>query len=213
VINIFSGMLGVKQLAACAIMLSVFMLLFMFPLGISYTCTNLIGNMLGANMPNKARTYSHAGILFGWIVLSIVYTNFVLFRHQIVSFYTTDEQVTDLIMAAFPIWAVCVITDLSQGVMGGMLRAMGYQSKATLVCVVSYWVIMLPVSYLCGFVLDYGYRGVWIGVPSGSFVLFTVYTFMIIYAPWKQLAEQASKSESVQIESEFKKLDQLLSKD
>mmetsp|Transcript_25017 Transcript_25017/g.28731 ORF Transcript_25017/g.28731 Transcript_25017/m.28731 type:complete len:130 (+) Transcript_25017:92-481(+) len=129
-------------------MINIFTIVFVIPLGISYTCTNLVGNTLGRNMPNKARTYSHAGILFGWVVLAIIIVNLILFKNKIIALYTTDEEVTDLVMTAFPFWILFIVFDLSKIVMLGILSAIGYQSKSTFVGVVSYWVIMLPVSYL-----------------------------------------------------------------
>ena len=64
ILIVFSGYLGLKQLAALTIMLSINTIIFMFALGISFACTSLVGNNLGANKPNKAMIYSRSALAF-----------------------------------------------------------------------------------------------------------------------------------------------------
>jgi multidrug resistance protein, MATE family len=65
VICIFAGWIGVKPLAASIIMFQMIAMLFMNSLGITFAATSLVGNSLGANLPNKARIYSLVTMYFG----------------------------------------------------------------------------------------------------------------------------------------------------
>ena len=82
---------------------------------------------------------------------------------------------------------------MTQGVSGGIIRAMGYQRAATFILLFSIWVVMDPFAYMFGFVFQLGYRGLWMGVPFGNFFMMAGYFLIIIFADWKQLATEASK--------------------
>ena len=60
IIDIYCGWLGVKKLAACIVMRSISMTLFLIPSAISICNTNLVGNYLCDNKPNISKTFSSA---------------------------------------------------------------------------------------------------------------------------------------------------------
>ena len=59
---------------------------------------------------------------------------------------------------------------------------------------------MLPLSYLFIFPLDFGFIGVWIGLPCGSIVQSTSFLFIMFTTPWKEVAMKASQHEYQEIE-------------
>ena len=71
---------------------------------------------------------------------------------------------------------------------------MGYQGTATIVNVVAYWGIMLPMSYVLSMKLHWDFVGIWIGPPIGSFILMVGYITILYYAPWIKISEEAVKS-------------------
>ena len=82
--------------------------------------------------------------IFGWIVIFILIGITIIFKESIFSVYTQDEDVIAQIMYAFPFWILELAINMTQSMMGGTMRAMGYQTIATVTGVISYWIIMLP---------------------------------------------------------------------
>mmetsp|Transcript_36245 Transcript_36245/g.41788 ORF Transcript_36245/g.41788 Transcript_36245/m.41788 type:complete len:176 (-) Transcript_36245:17-544(-) len=164
-IILFHGWLGVDQLAAIYILFNIGLIMYMFPLGISYSSTSLVGNNLGANLPQRSRIYSKAILVFACLCVAILFSVLMIFKQQIIGFYSSKTEVLDVIAVAFPLWAIKVVTDCTQAAIGGMLRAMGYQTIAFIVSIACYWVVMIPLAYILGFVLDLGIFGIWIGTP------------------------------------------------
>jgi len=201
-ITIFVGWVGIKQLTASIIVFQIFILMFMNSMGITYAATSLVGNSLGENKPNKARKYATATVAFGVFCTTILVVGFVLLRRQISSLFTSDEEVVFYFEQVVPLYAITMFFDLIQGVNGGMLRAMGYQKSATVIQFVALWIFMLPLAYFFGFVLGYGYQGIWMGVPSGSIIIMFSYLSIITFAPWKKLATSASKEGKVICDAE-----------
>ena len=193
VIWIFAGWIGVKPLAASIIMFQMLALWFMNALGITFAATSLVGNSLGANLPNMARKYANATMLFGLICTWIMLFLYILFKDFVVGWFTDDSEVHEAFDGAFPYYIIAIFFDMTQGVSGGIIRAMGYQRAATFILLFSIWVVMDPFAYMFGFVFQLGYRGLWMGVPFGNFFMMAGYFLIIIFADWKQLATEASK--------------------
>lgn len=47
------------------------------------------------------------------------------------------------------------------------LRGVADVTSMAVISFVGYFVIALPVSYICGFVLDWEIEGIWVGYPVG----------------------------------------------
>ena len=126
ILLLFSGLCGIKQLAALTIMLSINTIVYMSSLGISFSWTSLVGNCLGANLSNTAKMYSRACLVFGWTFFGIIITFLSIFMRKIIGFYTTDEEVIEQVMSARFVWMLGMVGDMTQGILSGIIRAMGY---------------------------------------------------------------------------------------
>lgn len=106
--------------------------------------------------------------------------------------YSDDPKVIALFISTVPAFAIELFTDLFQGAMSGVLRGMGYQNWA-IVANLSYWIIMLPLSYVFAFTMGLGLKGIWMGVPIGSAIIMFSYLFLFFKASWKKASINASK--------------------
>ena len=77
-------------------------------------------------------------------------------------------------MALIPLAGVFQVFDGTQVVAGGILRGLGETKVAMLVNLLGYWFFGLPVSYLLGFVLGLGPRGLWYGLVLGLAAVATI---------------------------------------
>ena len=166
--------------------------MFLIPLGISYGSTNLIGNNLGSGMPFKAKTFAHATLTIGIFIIAIMYILFVIFKDNLLSLYTEDEEILNHFNSAFIFIAFWTAADMIQVMTLGILRAIGYQNIATICEFVAYWILMVPASYLFTFGFEFGYPGIWMGAPFGSFTLSTWYIYIVLSAPWRKLSDDIS---------------------
>lgn len=182
-LSVMAGWIGVDELAACVVMFQVYVMAFMNSLGITYASVNMIGAALGENRVNTARTYIKATILFGLFCTSLICLFLWVLRYQIMGLFTSDQEVIDLAMEAYPFYLLVLFADLMQGVQGGVIRAIGYQHLATVCQLISIWIIMLPSAYFVCFICGLGYSGIWMGAPLGSFALASSYACVNLFAP------------------------------
>jgi MATE family multidrug resistance protein len=72
ILAIFTGLLGVKELAAEVIIINCISFLFMLPLGVSYSASALTGNYLGEGKIDLAKRFSTLCIVFNVIITTII---------------------------------------------------------------------------------------------------------------------------------------------
>ena len=68
---IFSGYLGVVQLAAEVVVINMITFIFMMPLGVSYAASCLVGNYIGERRISLAKRFANYTILFD-VILTII---------------------------------------------------------------------------------------------------------------------------------------------
>lgn len=192
-LHIYAGWLGLHELATWIIYFSILNVWFIFAFGTSYATSGLIGNSLGAGHAHKSKIYGFSTLLWIFVLSLSIVGLFLLFRYQLVRLYSNDPEVINIFISASFVFSVELFTDLFQGSMAGMLRGLGFQKNATIANFISYWIIMLPLSYIFAFHWNMGLMGVWLGVPIGSSILLLSYLVMIFRASWRKASRNASK--------------------
>jgi MATE family multidrug resistance protein len=77
-------------------------------------------------------------------------------------------------MALLPLAGVFQVFDGTQVVAGGILRGLGETKVAMLVNLLGYWFFGLPVSFVLGFLMGWGARGLWYGLVLGLAAVATI---------------------------------------
>ena len=72
ILTIFSGLLGVTQLAAEVVIVNCITFIFMIPLGISYAASALTGNYLGEGKIDLAKKFASMTVIFDIIITSVI---------------------------------------------------------------------------------------------------------------------------------------------
>jgi MATE family multidrug resistance protein len=72
ILTIFSGLLGVTQLAAEVVIVNIITFIFMIPLGISYAASALTGNYLGEGKIDLAKKFASMTVIFDIIITSFI---------------------------------------------------------------------------------------------------------------------------------------------
>ncbi|KAB7709002.1 MATE family efflux transporter [Bacillus aerolatus] len=142
-------------------------LLYMIPLSISMSLTILVGFEVGAARLKDAKIYSWMGVALAVTFSLICITLLLLFREQIASIYTKDEEVLKLTAHFLFFAALFQLSDAIQAPVQGALR--GYKDVNTtfFMTLVSYWVIGLPLGYYLADATHFEAYGYWIGLISG----------------------------------------------
>lgn len=94
---IFTGLLGVDQLAAEVVIINMITFIFMLPLGISYTASALTGNFIGEKKIDLAKRFATLTIVLDIILTSIIVLLLGLFQSGVSKIFTQEPNVIDII--------------------------------------------------------------------------------------------------------------------
>ena len=169
---ILMGLLGTDEVAAHAVALQLASTAFMVPLGLSQATTVRVGLAYGAGSREGIRKAGWSSIGLTLAFESITCTLFLLFPLRLVTFFldpSHEANVHAIGLAAtyLIVSALFQVVDGTQAIAAASLRGLNDTKVPMIIAIVGYWLVGLPVAYLCGFVLDWRGVGVWSGLAAG----------------------------------------------
>lgn len=164
---IMAGWLGAKQLAAHQIAISLASISYMMASGISAAATVRVGNQLGRNDIPTLRIAGFTSFTMGIIFMSFTCFLFVIGKEFLPTIYVNEQEVIKIASSLLVIAAFFQISDGVQVVGLGALRGIEDVRMPTLIALLAYWIIGLPLGYFLGFVLNMGVKGIWFGLLTG----------------------------------------------
>ena len=161
------GWIGVVELAAHQVVISMASFTFMLPLGIAIAASVRVGNLIGARDPIRLHVACRTAFAMGGGVMSVAALIFIVFRQSLPLFYIEDAAVVSLAALLLPIAGAFQIFDGLQVVGGGLMRGMGRPQAGAIVNLIGFYVIGLPMAWLLAFPADLGVIGIWWGLVAG----------------------------------------------
>jgi MATE family multidrug resistance protein len=167
IIGIMMGWLGTVPLAAYQIVFACLCFLFSIIIGFSSAARVRVGHSIGASRPDHV-----VKIGFNvWILVSVFMIFcmlvFVFLGPGLMRIFTHDQAAIELGTMFFLIATIFQLFDGTQGVFAGLLQGLKDTTYCMIVGIIGYWIIMLSVAYVLGFVLKWGAIGVWDGFIAG----------------------------------------------
>ena len=165
--GVMIGWLGTVPLAAHQVVASISTLGFMVYYGVGSAVSIRVSNFFGRGDIAGVRRATLAGThLLGLLAISVS-VFFLLVRKHIGWLYTSSEDVVNLVAVLMVILVFYQFGDSLQIIFANALRGVADVTSMAVISFIGYFVIALPVSYVCGFVLDWGIEGIWVGYPVG----------------------------------------------
>ncbi|HVI49394.1 MAG TPA: MATE family efflux transporter [Chitinophaga sp.] len=170
------GWIGAAELAAHQIALSLASMTYMMASGISAAAGIKSGNNFGKQDYVSLRLSAIASYHMVLILMGTAALVFVTCRFLLPTMYINDPQVISIAAGLLIIAAFFQLFDGAQVVGLGILRGLGDVRMPTLITLVAYWVIGLPLGYFLGVHLKFGVEGIWwalaLGLLCASILLF-----------------------------------------
>lgn len=174
--GLMAGVFGKEVIDAHGIALHMAAFTYMFGSGISSATTIVVGNcMADSNWLNIKRAVrsSIQLIIIGMGSCALI---FILLNEVLPYAFTDDVQITQITSKLLIIAAMFQLFDGLQVVFIGVLRGVEDFKFPTLITLITYWVIALPLSYLLAFTYNMGVYGIWYALLiSLIFVALTLY--------------------------------------
>ncbi|QDA61363.1 MATE family efflux transporter [Hymenobacter jejuensis] len=164
---IMIGWLGATSLAAHQIAINVASVTYMAASGIAAAATIRVGNLRGLGDLSGARNAGFTSYTLTFLFMSTMALVLIAGRNRIPYFYNHDPQVVAYASNLLLIAALFQVSDGLQVVGLGALRGLEDVKVPSVVALLAYWAVALPLGYALGFLLHLGATGVWIGLLTG----------------------------------------------
>ncbi|WP_242919329.1 MATE family efflux transporter [Pontibacter liquoris] len=164
---IMIGWLGAKQLAAHQIAINVASVTYMMASGIAAAATIRVGNQKGLGNYHDMRMAGYTSFTMGTLFMIGSGLLMVAGNRIIPMLYIDDPEVIHMAAGLLVIAALFQISDGVQVVGLGALRGLEDVRIPSLISLLAYWVVGLPVGYLLCFKAGFGVSGIWTGLLVG----------------------------------------------
>jgi len=167
VVSILVGTRGVEITAAHQIALSYASSMFMIPLALSSATTVQVGHMLGAGRRADARTAGIAGIAMSALFMAFSAIVLLIFRDQIIKFYTDDAVVTGIALSLLLVAAIFQVADGVQISAAAALRAYKDTTFPMAINIFAFWVVAFPLAYMAAITYQLPASQIWVAFIAG----------------------------------------------
>ena len=164
---IMVGWLGTTALASHQVMLAISQFTFMMYYGLGAAVAVRVSNFKGQNDLLNVRRSAYAGFHV-MMALALVLSGIVfVLRHHLGGWFTDSPEVASMVTSLMVPFLVYQFGDGLQITFANALRGIAIVKPMMWIAFVAYFIISLPVGYICGFVLDMGVVGIWTAFPFG----------------------------------------------
>ncbi len=155
--------------------------------GLSNAAATLVGQNLGAKHPDRAEKSVRIAAKYNAIFMSFVMVLFVVFPQQIIQIFTQEREVLNYGVQALRIMGTAFIFYGVGMVMTSAFNGAGDTKIPTIINVVSFWLVQIPLAYFLALGLNLKATGSFIAIPIAQ----TFMTLLAIYyfkkGHWKKV--------------------------
>lgn len=155
-------------------------------MGFSMASTTLVGQSLGADMPERAKRYGIESRRSAMLTMGFLGLLLYFFPRQIIGFYTNDPAVIEQGVICLRIIALVQPIMGATFVMMGSLRGAGDTRFVMLVTMLGIWAGRLGAAYLLVNVMELGLAGAWIAMSVDHGVRALVSSLRFHHGGWQK---------------------------
>lgn len=161
------GWLGTIALASHQVMLAISQFTFMMYYGMGAAVAVRVSNFNGQHDIVNVRRSAYAGFHLMMALGAVLSLIVFLCRNYLGGWFTDSPEVAAMVTSLIFPFLIYQFGDGLQITFANALRGIADVKLMMLIAFIAYFLISLPVGYLCGFVFHWGIVGVWMAFPFG----------------------------------------------
>ena len=162
--GLMAGTFGKEQIDAHGIALSIAAFTYMFASGISSASSIRAGIYKAQDNWIEIKQAAFSSIKLVMLIMGGFAILFLMINNFLPKVFSSDLQIVNLASKLLIIAALFQLFDGIQVTIVGILRGLEDSKIPTLISLVGYWIIALPLAYWLAFILKLETVGVWIGL-------------------------------------------------
>lgn len=179
--NVMTGWIGTFQSAAHQIALNLAAIAYMASTGISAAGGIRVGTAFGNKDKAGMKRAGYTALLMVVALMAVTATVFFSMNTELPVWFNKHPDVMYYTSTLLVIAALFQFSDGVQAVGLGILRGTKDVTWPTVITLVAYWVVGLPLAYFFAFWRDMGIEGIWYGLTIGLTVSAVMLTWRFVH--------------------------------
>ncbi|KAF9626253.1 hypothetical protein IFM89_031645 [Coptis chinensis] len=163
----------------------------MVSIGFNASTSVRVANELGANHPRTAKFSIAVVVITSFILGVILSLILIIARKQYPYAFTSNADVRNLVYQLTPLLATSILLNMVQPVLSGVAIGAGWQALVAYVNIACYYLFGIPFGLIMGYALDFGVKGIWCGMITGTVVQTCILFFITYRTKWDKEASAA----------------------
>lgn len=193
ILTILAAAFGTNSLAAQSIASNVGSLAFQLPFAVAVVFTTRIGHFVGLRNIRAAKLVIRISILAGAIISTFNFSVVFFGRHFWSSLFSEAPEVTNISNQILILVGLNQIVDSFNVLGAGILRSQGRQRIGSILNLISYYVVALPLGYILAFKFDFGLKGLWLGLICGVIFLTSTEAICVYSSNWALILKESDE--------------------
>ncbi|KAL4559446.1 hypothetical protein LXL04_031584 [Taraxacum kok-saghyz] len=152
-----------------------------------------VSNELGAAHPRTAKFSVVVVVITSFLVGCVLASFLGIFQHQYPAIFADSLQVQQAVYDLTPLLAACLIINEVQPALSGVAIGAGWQAVIAYINIACYYIFGVPLGLFFGFVLDWGVKGIWVGMLTGTVVQTIILVCICYRTNWDKEASLAEE--------------------
>jgi MATE family multidrug resistance protein len=161
------GRIGEQSISAHQIVITLASITYMMASGLSSAASIRVGHFLGKGDYHMMRSSAWLSFQMVFLFMLVNAVLFLIFRHQIPLLFIGDPEVCRIASGLLVVAGFFQISDGIQVVGLGCLRGVSDVLVPTIITVIAYWLLAVPLGYFLGLECSLGAAGPWWGLLAG----------------------------------------------
>ncbi|KAL3674960.1 hypothetical protein V7S43_000885 [Phytophthora oleae] len=193
-IALVAARLGARVIAANAVISGLWGLLWALFWGYGCATQVRVANYLGAGKPDLARRITGLGFICTMVVVVLIATITSVMDRHIIALYTTDQELLRTCKLVLPVFVVACAFEAVEILGAGALTGMSQVHTVFWTSAIATWFINLPVAYIGGITMGYGFPALWVGVLSMELFKVGSYSMALAHVRWSDMADRVKEA-------------------
>jgi putative MATE family efflux protein len=178
---------GDAAVAAYGVAIRLMMFFILPAYGMSNAAATLVGQNLGAGLPDRAEESVWKTARYNTIFMSVVTVIFFALAGPIVGFFNSNHEVVELATVALRIMSVGFVVYGIGMVVTNSFNGAGDTKTPTIINIFGFWLFQLPLAYLLAIMLGLGPTGVFIAIVVADAAITLAGVIIFKKGRWKKI--------------------------
>jgi Na+-driven multidrug efflux pump len=153
--------------------------------GMSNAAATLVGQNLGAGKPERAEQAVWRTGLYNVAFLGTVGLLFAIFAEPLIALFTTDPEVVPIAVTGLRLLSYGYVSYAYGMVVSAAFNGAGDTFTPTVLNLIGFWVVQIPLAYALALPLGMGPAGAWTAVVVGDTVLAVLAIIIFRRGKWR----------------------------